>query len=464
MIAPFSASDEAMLFDAYAAAVEEGGAFPRRPPARLETFRSAWLKDARSVQVARLDGALVGGYFIKPAFPGLAAHIANAGYLVVKEFRGRGIGRQLAEHSLVEARLAGFDAMLFTLVLEGNPSRRLWESLGFTLLARVPDAVAGEGSLVYWRSLEQSRPDPQHSHAGLVDIRAAGAEDAQAIAAVFDQAVLAREGTFRIRTPPVREFATQIATHLTLVALDRGTVVGWVSLGPYMPARDGIGLYQLYIDRSHRGRGIGTRLLCALVDQAERDGYFKIVGRIFASNQPAIRVAQACGFRQVGLHQRHGQVDGRWQDVLVFERLLGPAELPDPGDHRDGPELNHAIRPSDEAVRAELRRLEEALWRPESRFNRAFMESVLAEDFIEFGSSGRVWSREEILDMPAHDLRATLPLSGLAITPIRIDAVLLTYTSEVIRDRVYRSNRSSIWVRVGPSWRLRFHQGTPAAE
>jgi hypothetical protein len=92
------------------------------------------------------------------------------------------------------------------------------------------------------------------------------------------------------------------------------------------------------------------------------------------------------------------------------------------------------------------------------------MESVLAEDFIEFGSSGRVWSREEILDMPAHDLRATLPLSGLAITPIRIDAVLLTYTSEVIRDRVYRSNRSSIWVRVGPSWRLRFHQGTPAAE
>jgi hypothetical protein len=115
-------------------------------------------------------------------------------------------------------------------------------------------------------------------------------------------------------------------------------------------------------------------------------------------------------------------------------------------------------------VRAELRRLEEALWRPESRFDRAFMESVLAEDFLEFGSSGRVWSREEILDMPTHELRATLPLPGLAITSIRTDVALVTYTSEVRGDRVHRSNRSSIWVQVGPSWRLRFHQGTPATE
>jgi L-amino acid N-acyltransferase YncA len=75
-------------------------------------------------------------------------------------------------------------------------------------------------------------------------------------------------------------------------------------------------------------------LLWALVGQAESDGYFKIVGRILASNRPALRVAQTCGFTQVGLHQRHGQVNGRWQDVAVFERLLGPAALPGLGAPR----------------------------------------------------------------------------------------------------------------------------------
>jgi L-amino acid N-acyltransferase YncA len=328
VITPFHLRDEPALLAAYAAVVEEGGAFPRRPPADIETFRSAWLRNASSVQVARLDGNLVGGYCVKPAFPGPAAHIANGAYLVVKEFRRRGIGRQLAEHSLREARSAGFDAMLFTLVLEHNPSRRLWERLGFSQIGRVPDAVAGEAGLLYWRSLEEPPAGPAGSRAAEVEIRSAVAGDAQAIAAIFAQAVQAGQGTFQTRTPPVREFAKQLATQPTLVAVDRGTVIGWVSLGPYMPARDGIGLYQLYIDRSHRGRGIGSQLLRALVGQAESDGYFKIVGRILASNRPAIRVAQTCGFMQVGLHQRHGQVNGRWQDVAVFERLLGPAALP----------------------------------------------------------------------------------------------------------------------------------------
>lgn len=156
-ITRFAVGDEPDLFAAYAAVVEDGGSFPRRPPADLLTFRSAWLEGAASIQVARLGGEFVGSYFLRPNFPGSAAHIANAGYLVAHGFRGCGFGHTLAEHSLAEARKLGFDAMMFNLVLEGNPSRRLWERLGFVQIGRVPDAVDGQDGLIYWQSLTADR-------------------------------------------------------------------------------------------------------------------------------------------------------------------------------------------------------------------------------------------------------------------------------------------------------------------
>ena len=153
-IVPFSLRrDLDELFDAYAAVVEEGGAFPRTPPADVQTFRSAWLDGTTSVQVARRDGRLAGSYFLRPAFPYLGAHIVNAGYLVVTELRRRGIGRALVDHSMAEAARHGFDAMLFNLVREHNPSRKLWERVGFQQIGRIPDAILGEGALIYWRRL-----------------------------------------------------------------------------------------------------------------------------------------------------------------------------------------------------------------------------------------------------------------------------------------------------------------------
>lgn len=152
-IRAFAPDDEAELFVAFASIVAAGGAFPRRPPADLAMFRAAWLTDMTTVQVGHAHGRLAGSYFLRPAFPDAAAHIANAGYLVVDELRRRGYGRALAEHSLHEARRRGFTAMLFTLVLETNSSRRLWQRLGFSEIGRIPDAVNGEAAYVYWRPL-----------------------------------------------------------------------------------------------------------------------------------------------------------------------------------------------------------------------------------------------------------------------------------------------------------------------
>jgi ribosomal protein S18 acetylase RimI-like enzyme len=155
-VEPVTAQDEDGLFAAFSAVVEAGEGYPQSAPLDHEEFRDYWLDHKSVVVVARTADSsrtLVGSYFLKPNFPGRAAHIANAGYIVVPAFRGRGAGRALVEHSMDEARRLGFDAMQFNLVFESNPARPMYERLGFRIVGRIPAAVDGEDAVVYWRSL-----------------------------------------------------------------------------------------------------------------------------------------------------------------------------------------------------------------------------------------------------------------------------------------------------------------------
>jgi ribosomal protein S18 acetylase RimI-like enzyme len=145
--------DLAALFELYALIVEEGGAFPREPPADEAMFRAAWIDKKEVVYVARSEGKLAGSYTLGPNYPGIAATIANAGYMVHPSFRRRGIGSALVEHSLAQARERGFSAIMFNLVRESNPARSIYERAGFEVTGRVPGAFDGEDALIYWREL-----------------------------------------------------------------------------------------------------------------------------------------------------------------------------------------------------------------------------------------------------------------------------------------------------------------------
>jgi GNAT superfamily N-acetyltransferase len=146
-------ADHDDLFAAFARIVDDLEGFPQAPPLGRDDFDDYWFHHSTVVIVARDGGRLVGAYYLKPNFVGRAAHIANAGYFVVREHRGRGLGRVLVEHSLVEAPRHGFDALQFNLVFESNPARRIYEELGFEAVGRIPDAVDGETAVIYWRRL-----------------------------------------------------------------------------------------------------------------------------------------------------------------------------------------------------------------------------------------------------------------------------------------------------------------------
>ncbi len=108
-----------------------------------------------------------------------------------------------------------------------------------------------------------------------------------------------------------------------------------------------------------------------------------------------------------------------------------------------------------------LQRLEEELWREETRFDIPFMEQVLAEDFFEFGRSGRIYNRDQILTATRQPIDAVIPLPDFAVRMLAEDVALVTYNSKAAYNGVLeKACRNSIWSRTSTGWVIRFHQGT----
>ena len=100
-------------------------------------------------------------------------------------------------------------------------------------------------------------------------------------------------------------------------------MLGWAALSP-VSARDvyrGVGTVSIYVAPSKARRGVGRALLEALIDAAERDGFWTLEAGIFPENAASVALHERCGFRLVGVRERVGQMrDGRWRDVLLYER------------------------------------------------------------------------------------------------------------------------------------------------
>ncbi len=161
----------------------------------------------------------------------------------------------------------------------------------------------------------------------MTDIRIAAPPDADAIAAIYNQGIDDRGATFETSARTADDFRPRIADgerFPILVADDDDTVVGWAGISAYRSREcyAGIGEFSIYLDRAARGRGIGRSLLSALVDAARDRGYWKLVSRVFPFNAASRAVCRSCGFREVGVYEKHARLDGRWLDVVIVERLI----------------------------------------------------------------------------------------------------------------------------------------------
>jgi L-amino acid N-acyltransferase YncA len=161
-------------------------------------------------------------------------------------------------------------------------------------------------------------------------IRPARPDDAEAIAAIYNQGIEEGQATFqtRLHDPGELELKTEQRGGQLIVAEHDGRVVGWAGWTGYDDPADyysGIAECAVYVDREARSQGVGAELLQGLAGEAPKFGVHKLTAKIFTTNESSIALFRRCGFRDVGTHLRHGRLGGEWKDVLVLERSLPPA-------------------------------------------------------------------------------------------------------------------------------------------
>jgi hypothetical protein len=117
---------------------------------------------------------------------------------------------------------------------------------------------------------------------------------------------------------------------------------------------------------------------------------------------------------------------------------------------------------SDDAMAAELERLELSLMDPEVRRDRNRVAALLDADFLEFGSSGQVWTREATLDLLSSETYTPPEVENFSCSWLAANVVLCTYRTLRRGEEGGRITtlRSSIWTSDSGAWKMRFHQGT----
>ncbi|HEY7365010.1 MAG TPA: GNAT family N-acetyltransferase [Methylomirabilota bacterium] len=102
------------------------------------------------------------------------------------------------------------------------------------------------------------------------------------------------------------------------------TTVGWGSLNLFNPreAYRFVADFSVYVERSWRGKGVGSLLLERLIELARQHGYHKMVLSAFPTNTSGIALYEKFGFRTVGIYHEQGLLDGAWVDTIVMEKLL----------------------------------------------------------------------------------------------------------------------------------------------
>jgi L-amino acid N-acyltransferase YncA len=163
------------------------------------------------------------------------------------------------------------------------------------------------------------------SERGELSIRAAEPSDAVTVAEIYNQGVEDRVATFETHPATPEDAGRWVADDVVVIAERDGKVVAWAKAGPYSDRHhyyDGVREATIFVGRGARRSGIGRRLLTALADAASEAGAHKLIGKIFTSNEPSIALVAGLGWRDVGVHERHGTLDGEWKDVLVVEKLL----------------------------------------------------------------------------------------------------------------------------------------------
>jgi len=156
-------------------------------------------------------------------------------------------------------------------------------------------------------------------------------EDWPAVRAIYEAGIATGNATFETKAPAWEDWDRAHLQGPRLVARDAGaTVLGWAAVVPVSGrcVYAGVGDLSVYVAPEARGRKVGRALLEALIRASEAAGLWTLQAGVFPENAASLALHRSLGFRDVGVREKIGRIDGRWRDVLLLEhrsRTVGVA-------------------------------------------------------------------------------------------------------------------------------------------
>lgn len=162
--------------------------------------------------------------------------------------------------------------------------------------------------------------------ANAFEAREATRADAPAITEIYNQGIEDRVGTFETQPRTTAQILEWFDDAHAVVSVEdgEGVVVGYAVAHRYSDrcCYAGVGEFSVYVRRSHRGRGVGQLAMAALVEASRDRGLWKLLSRIFPENGASRALMARMGFKEIGVHEKHGKLDGAWRDNVIVERLI----------------------------------------------------------------------------------------------------------------------------------------------
>ena len=147
-------------------------------------------------------------------------------------------------------------------------------------------------------------------------------DDWPAVQAIYQEGIDTKIATFQERTKAWNEWDDGLLKVCRLVVTVQDRVVGWAGLSAVSPRHvyRGVAEVSIYISQPYWGKGVGSKLLEALIIESEKAEFWTLQAGIFPENTASLALHQKCGFRIVGLREKLGKMDDAWRDVLLLER------------------------------------------------------------------------------------------------------------------------------------------------
>lgn len=147
-------------------------------------------------------------------------------------------------------------------------------------------------------------------------------EDWESVARIYREGIETGNATFETSVPSYEHWVSAHLRGFSLVARKDGDVLGWVSLSPVSSrcVYSGVAEVSLYVSEKHRGMGVGSALMKAIIVLSESKGIWTLQGGTFPENNASLVLQKKFGFREVGRRERLGKMSGHWRDVVLTER------------------------------------------------------------------------------------------------------------------------------------------------